>query len=72
QYVSLSKVLEAINPIVTATVWYEQRPTVFCNLHEIRRTVETLLAARMRNQRHLSTISSPTSLLNVRVKADVC
>src|SRR6476620_3677512 len=45
----LSKIFEAINPIVTATVCYEQRLTVFCNLHEtrliaLRRTVETLLA----------------------------
>src|SRR6516225_8717322 len=32
----LNKVLEAINPIVAATIWYEQGPTVFCNFDEAR------------------------------------
>jgi hypothetical protein len=50
----LNKVLEAINPIVTATVWYEQRPAVFCNFDEARlialgRAVETFLAPSCKN-----------------------
>src|SRR5262245_56898928 len=51
-----NKVLEAIDPIVTATVRYEQRPTVFCNLHEagliaLGRAVETLSASCCKNQK---------------------
>jgi hypothetical protein len=50
----LNKVLEAINPIVTATVGYEKCPTVFCNFHEagliaLRRAVETFFASSRKN-----------------------
>src|SRR5262245_59395824 len=52
----LSKVLEAIEPIVTATVRYEQRATIFCNFHEARlialgRAVETFSAPCCKNQK---------------------
>src|SRR5262245_38912484 len=52
----LNKVLEAIDSIVTATVRYEQRPTVFCDLHEagliaLGRAVETLSASCCKNQK---------------------
>src|SRR5215472_10821132 len=32
----LNKVFESINPIVAATIWYEQGPTVLCNFDEAR------------------------------------
>src|SRR5215469_5982676 len=66
----LNKVCEAINPIVTATVWYEQRPTVFCNCHEarliaLRRAVETLSASSRKNQKRRGGNKRAASLVNM-------
>src|ERR1700747_2295647 len=66
----LNKVLEAINPIVAATVWHEQRPTIFRNFHEarliaLRRAVETLWASSCKNQERRSGNKRTASLVNM-------
>jgi hypothetical protein len=66
----LSKVLEAIDPIVTATVRYEQCPTVFCYLNKagliaLGRAVQTLSAASRKYQKWRSGDKSAANLIDM-------